>query len=128
MQKTEISKDKPLVPGDIIEMHFKSVGMVWIKASQLALIDWRLEGRKDFKILSWSLPNKTTVVFKVEILKTNPMVVTAVVIAAAISASLFMCWICLDKVFQIGEGPAGTGLSIGMAAAALAVLAMMLKK
>lgn len=132
MSKIEIDRDKPLNPGDIIELHFKTLGMVWLKASQIALVDWYLDRRKDFKIRSWSLPNNTSVIFEVEILKTNPVIVTAAVVAAAIAGVLFMCWLTLDKVYQIVDVPAGkiavAGGGIGMAAAGIGLLALLLKK
>ena len=56
MKKIEIDKEKPLNPGDRIELHFKSTSMAWIKAAQIALIDNRLDNRKDFEILSFETP------------------------------------------------------------------------
>ena len=132
MQRIEIDKDKPLNPGDRIEMHFNSVGMVWIKATQIALIELRLKGKPEFEILYSSIPTKSTVVFGVEIKKTNPVVVTAAVIAGAIVAAGLMTWLTLDKVYQLIESPAGKaivgGTVFSFAALAVAALLMILPR
>jgi len=127
MEKIEIDKNKPLNPGDVIEMHFKTIGMVWVTAAQIALIEWRLADRKDFRILSYSLPSGDRVIFEVQALKTNPVIVTASVIAAAIIACGVVAWLMLDKVYQIIEAPAGKALIGGTALflPALAIIAIL---
>jgi len=127
MEKIEIDKNKPLNPGDIIELHFRSPGMVWIAAAQIALIEWRLEKREDFRMLSHSLPAGNRVIFTIKILKTNPAVVTAAVIGAAIIGAGVVAWLTLDKVYQIIEAPAGKTMIAGTALffPALAVLAIL---
>lgn len=131
--KIEIDKNKPLNPGDVIELHFKSFGMAWLKAAQIAMIDWMLKGRPEFEILSWQIPTNTTVIFECRVKKTNPVVVTAAVIAAAIVAVGVVAWLTLDKVYQIMETPAGkigvAGTGVGLAAAGIiALLALLPKK
>lgn len=128
MEKVEIDKNKPLNPGDIIEMHFSTTGMVWPTAAQIALIEWRLEKRKDFRILSHSLPAGNKVFFTIEVLKTNPVIVTAAVIGAAIIGAGVVAWLTLDKVYQIIEAPAGKALVGGTALfiPALAVIAVLM--
>ena len=132
MQKIEIDKNKILSPGDIIELHFTSVGLAWITAAQIALIDYTLSNRKDFDILDWQLPEPAKIIFKVKVLKTNPVVVTAAVIAAAIIAAGVVAWLTLDKVYQIIESPAGkvtvAGIGIGTIALAFLVIAYLLKR
>ena len=107
MTKVEIDINKPLDPGDVIELHFKSVGLVWLQAAQIGLIESRLKNRPEFGILSWSITDDTNVVFTVKIKKTNPVLVTAAVIAAIIIGTGFIAWLLLDKVYQISESPAG---------------------
>lgn len=120
MQKVEISQDKPLEPGDLIEIHFRTVGGTWIKASHIALIEYRLAGRSDFEIISSGVPDDHSLYFEIRIKKTNPVVVTAAVIASAIIAAGVVAWLTLDKVYQIMESPAG---QIGVAGfGALAVV------
>ena len=131
MEKIEIDKNKPLNPGDIIELHFRSPGMVWIAAAQIALIEWRLEKRNDFRLLSHSLPAGkpagNRVIFTIKVLKTNPVIVTAAVIGAAIIGAGVVAWLTLDKVYQIIEAPAGKTMIAGTALfiPALAVLAIL---
>jgi len=127
MEKKEIDINKPLNPGDIIEMHFRTTGMVWIAATQIALMEWRLEKRKDFRMLSHSLPAGNRVIFTIEVLKTNPVIVTAAVIGAVIIGAGVVAWLTLDKVYQIIEAPAGKTMIAGTALfiPALAVLAIL---
>lgn len=128
MEKTEIDINKPLNPGDIIEMHFKTTGMVWMTAAQIALIEYRLEKRKDFCILSHSLPMGNRVIFTIKVLKMNPVIVTAAVIGGVIIGAGVVAWLTLDKVYQIIEAPAGKALVGGTALflPALAVIAILM--
>jgi len=128
MEKIEIDKDKPLKPGDRIEMYFKTTGMVWITAAQIALIEYRLAGRQEFRILSWSLAGSNTVIFTVRINKTNPVVVTAAVIGVAIIGAGVVAWLTLDKVLQITESPTGKVLAGGAVVAAILSLLVLIKK
>lgn len=142
MEKIEIDKNKPLNPGDVIEMHFKTTGMTWITATQIALIEWRLEGRKDFRIVSHSLPANNRVIFTIRI--TEPakeaevyqvgVAVTAVTIAKLITvvavAGIF--YLSLDKVYQIIQAPAGKelirGTTVSFAALAVVAIVLLLRK
>ncbi len=126
MEKIEIDINKPLDPGDVIEMQFKTTGMVWLTAAQIALIEYRLEKRKDFRILRHSLPANNRVNFTIEVLQTNPVLVTAAVIGAVIIGAGVVAWLTLDKVYQIIEAPAGKALVGGTALflPALAVIAI----
>lgn len=136
MEKIEIDKNKPLNPGDIIEMHFKTTGMFWLTAAQIALVEWQMEKRKDFRILSHSLPAGNAVIFTIQI--TEPAAVpqvykagvgvTAAIIGAAIIGAGVVAWLTLDKVYQIMESPAGKAVVGGTAVsfAALAVIAILI--
>lgn len=128
MEKIEIDKDKPLNPGDRIEMYFRSTSMVWIKAAQIALIEYRLAGRKDFQILSWSLAGPNTVIFTVRINKTNPVIVTAAIIGVAIIGAGVVAWLTLDKVLQIIESPTSKVMAGGAIVAAIVGLLVLIKK
>ena len=133
MQRIEIEPNKPLQPGDIIEMEFSSVGMLWIQAAQLALIEWRLADRSDFTILNHSVVEKTKIIFKIRIdssgndemaeveIQEAAIITTAVVIGAAILAAGAIAWLTLDKVYQIITEPAGQVLVGGIGAIGIAV-------
>ena len=128
MEKIEIDINKPLDPGAIVEMHFKTTGMVWITAAQIGLIEWRIDKRKDFRILSHSLPANNRVNFVIEVLKTNPVILTAAVIGAVIIGSGVVAWLTLDKVYQITESPTGKVLAGGAIVAAVLALLVLIKK
>jgi len=128
MEKVEIDINKPLNPGDIIEMHFSTLGMVWLKAAQIALIEYRLAGRKDFTVLSVSTPGINTVIFTIRINKTNPVIVTAAVIGGLIIGAGVVAWLCLDKVYLITESPTGKVLAGGAIVAAIVALLVLIKK
>jgi len=135
LQKVEISNTKALNPGDRIEMHFKTSGMVWLQATQIAMIEWRLSDRKDFVIINNSLPDKNRVIFTIEIRKppeaeaemqTAGVGLTAGIIGAVIIGAGVVAWLTLDKVYQLTESTAGKiavgGTGIGIAAAGIAAL------
>lgn len=133
MQKVEIDKDKPLSPGDLIEMHFRTVGGTWFKSAHIAVIEWRMAGRPGFEIISSRIPDPQTLIFEIRIKKTNPVVVTAAVIAGLIIAAGVVAWLTLDKVYQIMESPAGQVGVAGFGALAVVlvvviVLGMLQKK
>ncbi len=132
MERIEIDKNKALSPGDIVELHFRSIGLFWIMATQLAAIEYRLSREKTFRILNWRISDKNKIIFKVEVLQTNPVIVTAVVIAAAIAGVGVIAWLTLDKVYQILETPAGkigiAGIgSLGVVAAIAGLLVLLPK-
>lgn len=138
MEKIEISKDKQLFPGDVIEMHFFTTGMTWPTAAQIAIIEWRLEKRKDFRILSHSLPVGNSLFFTIQITEPPadqvPQVyaagigITAAIIGAAIIGAGVVAWLTLDKVYQIMETTTGRAAVTGTALflPALAVLAILI--
>jgi len=124
MQLQEIDKNKELFPGDEIELHFHAMGPHWIVATQIAAIEFAINRNEShFQILSWRLPDKNRVIFKVRILASNPVIVTAAVIAGAIVAVGFIAFLTLDKVYQIVESPAGKIGAIGMGSLGIAVAA-----
>ena len=128
MEKIEIDKNKPLSPGDVIEMHFKTTGMFWLTATQIALIEYRLADRKDFWIINHDLPAGNEIIFTIRILKTNPVIVTAAVIGAIIIGAGVVAWLTLGKVYQIIESPTGKVLAGGAIVAAIVALLVLLKK
>lgn len=89
MAKIELNPNQQLSVGDHVELHFKSTGLTWLKATQIYLIEQKLEGRTDFRVDSVYTPTNdpTSLVFKVEILKTNPIIMSSGFIAMVIVAS-----------------------------------------
>jgi len=131
--REEIDINKSLVPGDIIELHFRSVGMAWLRAAQIAVIEYQLSKEDHWEIIRSNLLDHKRVIFTVRIKKVNPVIVTAAVISAAIMGVGFVAWLTLDKVYQIVDSPGGQiasiGLgSLGIVAAIVLVLALLGKK
>lgn len=65
------NEKESLIPGDIIELGFKTKTGVWLKSAQIAIIEWRLQGRKDFEIIGknyWAA--KDQVIYKIRIRET----------------------------------------------------------
>lgn len=137
-----IDKDKELMPGDIIEMHFKTLGLGVVTATQIAIIEWQFNKRKDYNILNWRNPPGTNrIIFTIIILeppKIDPdeiqiykasAVSTAAIIGAIVIAASILPWLTMTKVYQLYEkaveSPAGkvaiAGFG-GLAAAAAIVL------
>lgn len=117
MLRTEISKDEPLFPGDVIEMHFKAFGPNWIylRAAELALLQWRLEQKNpDWELVSWQAPgDKLILTFKIlepreptEEVQQAAIGTAAVIAVIVIGGGLF-AWLCLDKIYRISSTPAG---------------------
>ena len=129
-QRTEISQDKVLSPGDLVDLHFQTYGMAWLTAAQIAAIENRFARQTHWKIISHSLPLNNRVIFRVQVLKVNPVFITVGVIAAAIMGVGFIAWLTLDKAFQIIDTPAGkigfAGMGAAGIAAAFAVIASLL--
>lgn len=67
MPKVEIDKNQALQSGDELELHFRTIGPTWIKAAQIAFIEWRLRNRTDFGIMSYDLTQKSKVIFRVRV-------------------------------------------------------------
>jgi len=116
MLRTEINKDEPLYPGDVIEMHFKAFGPDWVylRAAELALLQWRMEKKNpDYDLIGWSVPGDK-IIMKFRILEprepTQEMqqasIGTAAVIAVIVIGGGLFAWLALDKVYKISQAPA----------------------
>lgn len=74
MAKQRIDFNQPLSEGDVVELHFRSVGMTWIKAAQIALLEYQLGKRKDIWLKSVYCPDldPTKVIITVKIINPEP--------------------------------------------------------
>ena len=123
MLRTEIDLNEQLFPGDEIEMHFKVFGPSWtyLRAAELAMLIYRLEQKRpEWELTAWDSTTYTDrLVLSFRVLKSNPVVVTAALIAAIVIGGGLFAWLALDKVYKIATTPAaqvamlGTG-AIGM--------------
>ncbi len=146
MEKIRIDPDRPLNPGERVELHFKSSGMAWIKATQIALIERRLAGRKDWRILNFQTPvdQPTLLICTVELLggaapedesiQRAGIGLNCIAIAAVIATAGVVYYLTLQDTFllmaqtkkEIVTSPEGkvaiAGAGIGIAAAGIALL------
>lgn len=119
MLRTEIDKDEPLFPGDVIEMQFKTWGPDWIylRAAELAVLKWRMEKKNpDYEMTAWdstTYPNRLIMTFKIlEPREPTPEIQqagigTAAVIAVIVIGGGLFAWLSLDKIYKISSTPAG---------------------
>ncbi len=141
MAKTEITKDAVLQPGDVIQMHYKVIGPVWLKAIQIAAIESRLEKDPRFYHTgTWfEGENDRTLVVRIAITRPRPqeqpeiqeagVPVAAIIIAIAAAAGTVFVWLSLSKIYKIVETPGGAlGFGLAGAAAAGLVILYLLKR
>lgn len=112
--------------------------MTWIKAAQIYLIEKRLEGRSDFSIKSVLTPTDqpTKLIFVIDVLESNPVIVTCAVIAGVIVTMGIVYKLTFEKSFllvaEAVSSPAGqvgiAGMGIGLAAAGVVALLALLPK
>ncbi len=133
MAKIEITKDAVLQPGDVVEMHYKVIGPVWLKAIQIAAIESRLEkDARFFHTGTWfEGEDDRTLVVRIIITRPRPeeqpeiqeagVPVAAIIIAIAAAAGAVFVWLSLSKVYKIVETPGGA-VTFGLAGAAAAGL------
>lgn len=123
MTKVKITDyNEPLEPGDIIELHFMATGLFWITAAQIAIIEYKLDSDKRFQIRNWTIFEPNEVVFKVEVLKTNPELVTVAVIAAAIIGVGIVFKLTLDSAYKLVNVPAEALQQPAMQAIAIGII------
>ena len=124
--REEIDINKTLSPGDMIELHFNSVGLTWVRAAQIAAIEYQLANEEHWEIIRSNLIGHKSVIFTVRVKSINPVIVTAAVIAAAIMGVGFVAWLTLDKVYQIVESPGGEIATVGLGALGIAAVIFVL--
>lgn len=144
----EIDKNKPLKPGDLIELEFKTVGTLWIPSVHIALIEWSLGKRDDWEIISNSLPENRRIKFRVLIkskvpdepeLQTAGIGVTALMVAGAIVAVglvVSLSLVCVkqfvevipETISEISSTPVGKFALAGAGSLGIAVLVYVLSR
>jgi len=128
MPKIEIDKDRPLNPGDVVLLHFRTPGGTWIKAAECAIVESALERRRDFKITSIDYLQPGKVIIEVEVLETNPAFVTVAIIVGSILTIVLLAagWM-FDKAELVVKAPATKAISVGVLIIAGIVLLSVLK-
>ena len=115
MEKIEIDKDRKLNPGDVVLLHFLTPGATWLKATECAMIESSLERRTEFMITGIDYWQPGKVIFEVEVLKTNPLIVTVGYIVSAVlgTTAIFLAagWM-FEKAELVFETPAAKAISV----------------
>jgi len=115
METIEIDKDRELNPGDIVLLHFKAPGATWIKATECAMIESSLGRRTEFMIRSIDYWQPGKVIIEVEVLKTNPAIVTVAYIVSAVLGTtvIFLAagWM-FEKAELVFKTPAAKAISV----------------
>ncbi|KKM19424.1 hypothetical protein LCGC14_1655830 [marine sediment metagenome] len=126
MLRTEIDLNEQLFPGDEIEMHFKVFGPSWtyLRAAELAMLIYRLEQKRpEWELTAWDSTTYTDrLVLSFRVLKSNPVVVTAALIAAIVIGGGLFAWLALDKVYKIATTPAAQAAMLGTGAIGMTFL------
>ena len=137
MPRIEIDQNKPLNPGDIIELDFKISGWVWSQAAEIALIESYCKDRTDWEIVSNSLPADNRITFKILIKSSAPqepelqragLGVNCILIAGTIATAGVVGWLLLDKCYQVGGSTGGQIALSGAGAAGWALLIFIVYK
>jgi len=138
MQRIEIDKNKVLSPGDVIELEFTAPSGLWLQSAEIAAIEYKLSGRKDWEIISNSLPADGRVRFTVLVkdskqqdpgLQTASIGVTALMIAAAIVSVTLVTYFTFVSAYKLVEdSPAGPVAMSGVGAAGWALLIYVIYK
>lgn len=128
MEKTEIDKDQALNPGDVVELHFKTPGGDWLKATEAAIVEYALEGREEFKVRSIDYWQPGKIVITVEVQETNPVIVTVAVICGAIAiAAIAFGWM-FDKAYLVAKTVPAQVLSVGLVIVLIILAFMFFRK
>ena len=128
MEKIEIDKEQVLDPGDVVDLHFKTPGGDWLKATEAAIVEWSLEGRKDFKVRSIDYWQPGKVIVTVEVQQTNPVVVTVAVICGAIAVAAIAFGWMFEKAYLVAKTVPAQVLSVGLIVVAVIVTFMYFKR
>jgi len=121
IEKILIPPETELLPGDLIELHFRTIGLTWIKAAQIAAIESRIRRSKLIDFVRANYWDPGYLIFTVRVLKSNPVVLTVAAVAGIIAGATVIvggiAWVLLDKTYKIIETPAGQIALGGMGAA-----------
>jgi len=137
-QWAPIADDKTLLAGDVIRLNYKTVGLTYATAAQIALVENKLADEKRFRVISHSYPEGEgwTQSFWFEILIVDPAgqpaepgkvqeagIITAGIISTIVLGALgFVVWVTFDGATKFIEAGGDVGwTSMQIAAALIAV-------
>ena len=126
MERIEIDKNEALSPGDIVELHYKTIGLAWITAAQVSMLESKLQNQSNYQLLSTQVDNNR-IIIKVKIVEPQGVTIQHAAIspmliikAVAVIGAGVLIWLSLDKIYKITESPAGKVLVGGLGSMALA--------
>ena len=133
MPWVKIDKDKPLNPGDIVELDFEIFSNLWLGSADIAMIEAQLSNRSDFEIISNSLPAEGMITFRVRVISPKQMdpkyqlagtVLTVAAIGAVIvSVALSIGW-AFNKARLWKETPSSPGAQFALSGFGIALIAL----
>lgn len=102
----QIPEDKQLNPGDIVRLYFTAFGPFWMKAAEAAAIEASLVGKEGYELKSIDYNTPGKMIFEFRIIKTNPVIVTCLVIAGSVLLVGAALGLVFEKAEQFFETPA----------------------
>ena len=145
MAWVEIDKELPLQIGDKIRLHYKTVGLTYVTAAQIALVEDKLENESHFVVESHSMPegdgfiqafffevrgvDPATRPGKVGQVQEGSILSAAVISGIILGAMSFFVWVSFESAtkFVKASGEAAEGIeavgwtSVQIAAALIAI-------
>lgn len=79
--------DQPLQKGHRVTISFSASKGKWTRATQIAIIEWRLESHKDFRIISANYWGEHYVSFEVKVLDTQALLTEKKIIEYILAAN-----------------------------------------
>lgn len=123
-----ISDTEQLMAGDVVRIWYRSIGLKWATATQLAAVESRLEGTEEFIVLRHSYPQNSRFYFDVKIkpktlpdnvnkpaqqanVITGARIAAAIIGAGAILGIAMFSYVGIEKAVEttkeITKGPMG---------------------
>lgn len=112
-EKIEITRDTPLQIGDIIEIHFKTLSLIWIKAAHIAAIEFAIKKEGHFDLIR-EQHTENTIVLTLKVIK-NPAVTAGLIITAIVIVSIgLLVFLTTDRIYKIVDVPGGGSITSGL--------------
>ena len=124
----KIAEDKPLEPGDIVRLTFNAPGPSFFKATEAAMIEYSLSNKEGYQLTSIDYLTPGKMIFKFKIVKTNPVLVTVLVITGSIMLIGATVGLMFESAEQLFSTPVAKIGSVGLLVVAVIVLLSVLRK
>lgn len=128
MEWQKIPEDKPLEPGDKVRLTFSAPGPTFLKATEAAMIEATLANKEGYRLTRTDYLTPGKMVFYFDIVKTNPVIVTVLVITGSIMLIGAAVGYMFESAEQSIEAITKVIIPAGILAIAGMVLYMMLRK